>query len=117
MENIVEQIIEQGILYDFYGPLLTDHQQKIYEAVVYENLSLGEVGQEYGISRQAVHDLIKRCDKILRNYEDKLGLIKRFEGSKKRLSEIKALTDELEIEAPETAHRVNELVDTLLEEW
>ena len=61
----MEKIFEQGILYDFYGELLTEHQQKIYEAAVYNDLSLGEIAEEQGISRQGVHDLIKRCDRIL----------------------------------------------------
>lgn len=87
----MERMIEQGILYDFYGPLLTEHQQKIYEAVVYNNLSLGEIAAEEGISRQGVHDLIKRCDKILEEYEAKLHLIERFASNKKKLMQIKNL--------------------------
>lgn len=85
----MERIVERGILYDFYGPLLTGHQQEIYEATVYENMSLGEIAEEYGISRQGVHDLIKRCDKILEEYENKLHLISRFTDSKKSLLDIK----------------------------
>ena len=56
----MEKIVEQGILYDFYGELLTQHQQKIYEDAVYHDLSLSEIAEEQGISRQGVHDLIKR---------------------------------------------------------
>ena len=74
----MEKIVEQGILYDFYGPLLTEHQQEIYEACVYEDLSLSEAAERFGISRQGVHDLLKRCDKILKSYEERLGLIGRF---------------------------------------
>lgn len=74
----MEKIVQQGILYDFYGELLTPHQRQIYECVVYENMSLGEIAAEQGISRQGVHDLVKRCDKILQGYEDKLGLASRF---------------------------------------
>lgn len=84
----MERIVERGILYDFYGPLLTKHQQEIYEATVYENLSLGEIAEEYGISRQGVHDLLKRCDKILEDYENKLHLIARFSENKGILNEI-----------------------------
>ena len=57
----MEKIVEQGLLYDFYGELLTKHQRQIYERIVYDNLSLGEIAQEEGISRQAVHDIVKRC--------------------------------------------------------
>ena len=74
----MEKIVEQGLLYDFYGSLLTGHQQKIYEKVVYENLSLNEVAETEGVSKQAVHDLVRRCTMIMRGYETKLGMIRRF---------------------------------------
>ncbi|MBQ8591483.1 MAG: YlxM family DNA-binding protein [Lachnospiraceae bacterium] len=74
----MERIVEQGLLYDFYGELLTEHQRYIYEAVVLNDLSLSEMAQEQGISRQGVHDLIKRCDKILAEYEEKLHLVEKF---------------------------------------
>lgn len=92
----MEKIVERGILYDFYGPLLTEHQQEIYEAAVYENMSLGELAEEFGISRQGVHDLIKRCDKILADYENKLHLIARFSESKKSLLDIKNMIESIE---------------------
>lgn len=90
----MEKIVQQGILYDFYGELLTEHQKQIYEGVVYENMSLAEIADEQGISRQAVHDLIKRTDKILLDYESKLGLVKRFSQIKERLSQ---MDDDLKI--------------------
>ncbi len=74
----MEKIVEQGLLYDFYGSLLTGHQQKIYEKVVYDNLSLNEVAEAEGVSKQAVHDLVRRCTMIMRGYENKLGMIRRF---------------------------------------
>lgn len=84
----MEKIVQQGILYDFYGELLTDHQKRVYESVAYENMSLGEIAGELGISRQAVHDLIKRTDKILQDYENKLGLIKKFGQVKDKVADI-----------------------------
>ena len=65
----MEKIVQQGLLYDFYGELLTPHQQHIYEDVVMNDMSPSEIAQEEGISRQGVHDLVKRCDKILAGYE------------------------------------------------
>ena len=76
--QVMEKIVEQGLLYDFYGSLLTGHQQEIYEKVVYENLSLNEIAETAGISKQAVHDLVRRCTLIMRGYEEKLGMIRRF---------------------------------------
>lgn len=59
----------QTYLYDFYGELLTDHQREVYEDFVLNDLSLSEIAQEEGISRQGVHDLVKRCDRILGTYQ------------------------------------------------
>ncbi len=85
----MEHIVEQNLLYDFYGDLLTEHQRKIYESAVYEDLSLKELSEEYGITRQGVHDLIRRCDKILEGYEEKLHMVERF-------GRIKTLTQKIE---------------------
>src|SRR5574344_1094277 len=79
------------MLYDFYGELLTDHQKKIYEDVVFNDMSLTEIAQEEGITRQGVHDLIKRCDKILNSYEDKLHLVEKFTKTKKDIEMIRNL--------------------------
>lgn len=89
----MEKIFEQGLLYDFYGELLTEHQKKIYEDAVYNDMSLSEIAEEAGISRQGVHDLIKRCDKILQEYEEKLHLLERFQETKKKATEIHALAE------------------------
>lgn len=90
----MEKIYEQTLLYDFYGELLTKHQQSIYEDAVYNDMSLGEIAEEQGISRQGVHDLIRRCDKILLDYEGKLHLVERFAKARDTISRIEALTVE-----------------------
>ena len=69
----MEKIVEQGMLYDFYGELLTEHQRKIYEDVVLNDMSLSEIAEEQGISRQGVHDLVRRCDRTLQSYEEQIG--------------------------------------------
>ena len=56
----MEKFVEQTLLYDFYGELLTERQQQVYESVVLEDYSLSEVAEDLGISRQGVHDMIKR---------------------------------------------------------
>ena len=91
----MEKSVEHGLLYDFYGELLTEHQQQIYEDAVYNDMSLAEIADIQGISRQGVHDLLKRCDRILEGYEQKLHLVERFGRVKERVLEIEALTDEL----------------------
>ena len=114
----MEKIFEQALLYDFYGDLLTEHQRQIYEAAVFDDMSLGEIAAEQGISRQGVHDLIKRCDKILAEYEAKLHLLARFTKAKERIGEIERLTElktEPDLEAGERLRRISLLVKDLLD--
>lgn len=96
-EISLARLEHRGMLYDFYGELLTQHQKKIYEDAIFNDLSLGEIADEQGISRQGVHDLIKRCDRALSNYEDKLHLVKKFVRIKKSIQQINALTDDEQI--------------------
>lgn len=96
--NDMEKIFQQVLLYDFYGELLTEHQQNVYEDAVYNDMSLSEIAEEYGISRQGVHDLIKRCDKILMGYEEKLHLVEKFTGAKEKIARLMELTKDLELE-------------------
>ncbi len=93
----LEQIEYRSMLYDFYGELLTQHQKNIYEDAVFNDLSLGEIADEQGISRQGVHDLIKRCDKILNDYEDKLHLVAKFTRIRTKIGKINKMTDNEEI--------------------
>lgn len=88
----MEKIVEQGILYDFYGELLTEHQRRLYEDAVYNDLSLREIADENGISRQGVHNLLRRCDKILEGYEEKLHLVEKFIRIKKKAEEMEELS-------------------------
>lgn len=85
----MDDILRRSLLFDFYGELLTDHQKNIYEASVSEDLSLSEIAAQEGISRQGVHDLINRTDKILENYEQKLHLVERFLRTKNQIQEIR----------------------------
>lgn len=88
----MENIVKQNLLYDFYGELLTNHQRAVYEDVIFNDMSLAEIAEEKGISRQGVHDLIKRCDKILSGYEEKLHLVSRFQKTREMAAEIGTLT-------------------------
>ena len=73
---------------DAYGNLLTEHQKIIMELYYLQDLSLGEISDEHGISRQAVHDVIKRTEKILHGYEEKLRFLHKRETAMKRLKVI-----------------------------
>ncbi len=77
-EKTVEKTFEIAMLYDFYGELLTPRQKEVLQYYYEENYSLSETAEELGVSRQAVHDTIRKAEKALRNYEQKLGLVERF---------------------------------------
>ena len=112
----MEKIVEQGFLYDFYGELLTEHQKKIYEDVVYNDYSLTEIARENCISRQGVHDLVRRCNHILLEYENKLHLVERFMKVKENVSQIEKLSENMEITREELAEKVRVLSRQILEE-
>ncbi|MBQ9609785.1 MAG: DNA-binding protein [Lachnospiraceae bacterium] len=94
----MEKIVRQSLLYDFYGELLTEHQKKIYEDVVMNDMSYSELADIYGISRQGIYDMIKRCDRILEGYEDKLKLVEKFVYAKGKISDIKISIDKIKCE-------------------
>ncbi|MBR1443538.1 MAG: putative DNA-binding protein [Firmicutes bacterium] len=84
----MDKILKITLLYDFYGELLTDKQKTAIELHYLDDLSLAEIGVQFGISRQAVADMIKRSEKILMQYEEKLLLVDRHIRRKKTLEEI-----------------------------
>lgn len=118
LAGIMERIVEQNLLYDFYGELLNDYQKKIYEDAIYNDLSLSEIADEYGISRQGVHDLIKRVTKTLDGYEAKLHLIQKFLETKEKVSKIDSLVDDyMESQNISDIHEIKKLSNEILEEF
>ena len=90
----MEEQLTQAYLFDFYGEMLNEHQRRIYEDFVFNDLSLGEIAGEEGITRQGVADMVKRCDKKLRDYENKLHLVEKFISIKNDVERIKGLASE-----------------------
>lgn len=112
----MESLKKQSMLYDFYGELLTDHQRAVYEDVVFNDMSLAEIAGELGISRQGVHDMIKRCDKILAGYEEKLHLIARFQETRQKVEQIHQLTGEFRENRDEAViRRIEEISNEIME--
>ena len=90
-ENSLEQRVRLGRLFDAYGCLLTEKQQKCLELYLCDDLSLAEIADELEVSRQAIHDLIKRVEHTLERYESKLALLARDDHDKKLLEEMSRL--------------------------
>ncbi|MCI5823209.1 MAG: DNA-binding protein [Lachnospiraceae bacterium] len=109
--------IKQGYLYDFYGELLNVHQRTIYEDFVLNDLSLGEIATEQGISRQAVHDNIRRTTNTLQGYEDKLHLIEKFVNIRQKVEQIDSLVRQDPLQNVEdTLSSISKISDQILEE-
>lgn len=89
----MEEILKQALLYDFYGELLTAHQKRVYEDVVLNDCSFSEVAENLGISRQGVHDMIKRCNRLLSGYEEKLHLVEKFVSLRRRVGQIRKIAE------------------------
>ena len=115
----MNRILEQALLYDFYGELLTTHQKEVYEQFILEDLSLSEIAESAGISRQGVHDLIRRCQKSLEGYENKLHLVERFLSVKEKVGQIDEILGEWEREKKdpeEIVKRIRRISDAIIEE-
>ena len=76
--NSIENIELQSLLFDFYGKLLNSSQNEVMALYHEDNLSLSEIAEELGISRQAVHYTLRKAEETLRGYEDKLGLVSEY---------------------------------------
>ena len=115
--DVMESIIKQSLLYDFYGELLTEHQRTVYEDAVFNDMSLGEIAEEQGISRQGVHDNIKRCNKALQDYEAKLHLVEKFLSIKEKVHRIHELSKKCEkLSKQELVFQVENISQEILEE-
>ena len=87
--------IEIVLLYDYYGDLLTDRQKECFELRYYQDLSLGEIAEELGISRQGVHDNLTRTEAQLRKMEAKTGCVSRDLQLRKAMGSIAELAEQL----------------------
>jgi predicted DNA-binding protein YlxM (UPF0122 family) len=109
----LDELVHISMLYDFYGDLFSDHKKRIFEDYILNDLSLSEIADELNISRQGVHDIVKRCTQELKAYEDRLFLMRKFTAIKQKLTTIK----ELCIEIPTTGDidKIN-LIETLADD-
>lgn len=103
----LDEIVELSYLYDFYGNLLKEKHRIIFEDYVLNNLSLAEIAREHEITRQGVYDVVRRCRIRLKEYEEKLQLVHKFQETKERLQQIEAIAGQCADE--KTAHAIEKL--------
>lgn len=89
------QTFRMTMLFDFYGEMLTERQKEFYDLYYNEDLSLAEIAENYGISRQGVRDVIVRAETIMTELEDKTGLLKRFMQMRDKIAAIEAAAVEI----------------------
>lgn len=90
------QTYRMTMLFDFYGELLTDRQKEFFDLYYNEDLSLAEIAENYGISRQGVRDVIVRAEAAMTEVEDRTGIIRRFMRSKDAIAAIESAANEIE---------------------
>ena len=88
VKKMLEEFLRRSALFDLYGALLTEKQQKCLSMSLLEDYSLSEIGESLGISRQAVHDTLHRSEQAMEEYEARLGLLARREAERETLTKV-----------------------------
>ena len=89
------QTFRMTMLFDFYGEILTERQKEFFDLYYNEDLSLAEIAENYGISRQGVRDVIVRAEAAMQEIEDKTGLIRRFMVVREKLADLENAAAEI----------------------
>ncbi|MBE6023630.1 MAG: hypothetical protein E7231_10435 [Cellulosilyticum sp.] len=114
----MEKFVVITYLFDFYQDLLTEKQSNLLREYYFEDLSLSEMAEQHGISRQSAFDTIKKTEQKLLDYEEKLHLFAKYQTSEQALLQIKALcqgiSENLEGEHANSVNEVITLVDELI---
>ena len=110
------QTYRMTMLFDFYGELLTPRQKEFFDLYYNEDLSLAEIAENAGISRQGVRDVIVRAEAAMQEVEDKTGIIKRFEAQRPHLDAIESAAAEVQTinYRQYENHRLEELADSII---
>lgn len=107
----LDEIVELSYLYDFYGNLLKEKHRLIFEDYVLNNLSLAEIAREHEITRQGVYDVVRRCRLRLKEYEEKMQLVHKFQETKDRLRQIEMIAGQCADKT--TAHAIEKLAEEI----
>lgn len=108
--------VRLGALHDLYGALLTPRQRRLMELCLFDDLSLGEIAAEAGVTRQAVHDVLERAGAVLERYEGRLGLLTERERRDGMLSQLAGLLEAGAAGGAAALQRARELVALLAED-
>lgn len=92
---MADKTLEMALLFDFFGDLLTEKQREYFDLYYNNDLSLSEIAEISGISRQGVRDMLIRAENALREYESKTGVVKRFEEMQRRINELQNIASRL----------------------
>ena len=88
VKEMLEEFLRRSSLFDLYGALLTEKQQRCLSMSLHDDYSLSEIGEALGISRQAVHDMLRRSEQAMEEYEAHLGLLARRDAERKTLARV-----------------------------
>ncbi len=109
---MLDKLNRVNVLYDIYGPLLTERQQEVLRFYFSDDLSLGEIGSELGVSRQAVYDIIRRSLSAMDSLDKRLGLYNLFHFQQACLLEADAILQKDQLSAPDQ-RRLREIIAEL----
>ena len=112
----IEERVELSLLYDFYGALLKENQRRMFEESILDDYNLAEIAEDENITRQGVHDAIKRACKQLREYEQKLGLVEKFEKQKELVKKLHIILKGMNIGDEGELEEVYSIIDEILDE-
>lgn len=104
--------LEMTLLYDYYGDLLTERQRSCVDLRYNQDLSLAEIAQELGVSRQGVFDNLSRAEALLRNMEEKTGCVRRALQARKSVSKILSAADQLAGNSDQDVSRLAKVIIT-----
>ena len=110
--GMYDSTVERTMLFDFFGDLLTEKQKQYYDLHYNADLSLAEIAEQEGISRQGVWDIIRRAEATLRKAEERTGLVKRFRELQDSVSALERSVSEL---LPLTEGRAKQLTEDIAE--
>lgn len=112
---MILQTLKVTMLYDFYGALLTERQRRCLELHYLDDWSLAEVAEEFAVSRQAVHDILKRSVQVMEDFESKLKLVENYEVQQQLLQEISALVHKAKKESNAKSVTLDEIEEKVQE--